>query len=201
MNGRKVGIVAVFIVFHLSLLSPALAAEPQDRVRATLDAVYAVLTDPQLQGPAKEVERRQRVQRIIRDTFDFAEMGRESLRTHWAGLTPQQREQFVTVFGAFFERSYDRLVLRFLRNRQAAYGAESVEKDRARVQTTLVDNKGEELPVDYHLKYDDQRWSISDVVVDGARLASSFRAQFDKIIRTSSYDTLLLRMKIKAEQN
>jgi len=201
VNGRKVGIVAVFIVFHLSLLSPALAAEPQERVRATLDAVYAVLTDPQLQGPAKEVERRRRVQRIIRDTFDFAEMGRESLSTHWAGLTPQQREQFVTVFGAFFERSYDRLVLRFLRNRQAAYGAESVEKDRARVRTTLVDNKGEELPVDYHLKYDDQRWSIFDVVVDGARLASSFRAQFDKIIRTSSYDTLLLRMKIKAEQN
>ncbi len=201
MNGRKLGVVAVVIVFHLRLLSPALAAEPQDRVRATLDAVYAVLTDPQLQGPTKEVEQRRGVRGIIRETFDFAEMARESLGPHWATLTPRQREEFVSVFGAYFERSYDRLVLRFLRKRQATYGSESIEKNRALVRTTLIDDKGDEFPVDYSLTYNGQRWLVFDVVVDGASLASSFRTQFNRIIRTSSYETLLRQMKIKAEQN
>jgi phospholipid transport system substrate-binding protein len=201
MNGRKLAIVGVFIVFCLRLSSPALAAEPQERVRATLDAVYAVLTDPQLQGPAKEVEQRRRVRRVIRETFDLAGMARESLRTHWATLAPRQGEEFVGVFGAFFERSYDRLVLRFLRERQAAYGTESIEKNRALVRTTLIDDKGDKLPVDYYLTHDGQRWLVFDVVVDGASLTSSFRAQFTRIIRTSSYETLLRQMKIKAEQN
>ncbi len=201
MNGGKRGIVALVIIFHLRLFSPALAAEPQDRVRATLDAVSAVLTDPELQGPDKEAERRQRVRPIIRNTFDFAQMARDSLGGHWARLTPPQQEEFVSVFGPFFERSYDRLVLRFLPERQTTYGKEFVEKDRALVQTTLVTKKGEELPVVYYLAYAGQTWSVFDVVVDGASLVSGLRAQFEKIIRISSYETLLQKMKAKVEQN
>jgi phospholipid transport system substrate-binding protein len=175
----------------------ALAGAPQQRVRQTVDAVSAVLNDPQLQGSSSERERRERVAKVMHDSFDFRAMAQESLGSHWASLTPEQRDRFVGLFAQLFERSYDRLVLRFLGGSSATYGAESVEPGRASVKTVLIRKGGDELPVDYRLTADGGPWKISDVVVDGVSLAGNFRAQFDKTIRASSYDGLVQRIETK----
>lgn len=186
----------------LCTLSSALAAGPQARVRDILEAVSAVMHDPQLQGAEKEGERTQRVREIIFATFDFDEMARIALRPHWDRLTTQQRAEFVSLFGNVFEGSYNRLVLRFLPEREAEYGAETIRQQRAEVKTTLVVRKtNEQLPVDYRLIEKVQRWRVYDVVVDGISLAHNYRAQFDRLIRRFSYDELLRRMKSRVEQD
>jgi phospholipid transport system substrate-binding protein len=187
--------IPVAVLLLLSLARPALAAGPQAQIQQVLDAVAAVLKDPSLQGPDKQAERRQRVRQIIRDTFDFEEMAKLALGPYWDRLTPQQQTQFVSLFGALFERSYNSLVLRFLAERQTIYGREAITQDRAVVQTTLVDQKTNgELPLEYRLIGKNQRWAVFDVSVDGVSLAMNYRAQFDQIIRSSSYDTLLQRI-------
>jgi phospholipid transport system substrate-binding protein len=197
---RLVWMLAVFI--PMSLSPPALAAAPQARVREILAAVAAVFNDPQLQGAAQAAERKRRVRQIIFDALEFEEMARIALGPHWARLTPEQRAEFVRLFGDLFERSYNRLVLRFLPERDTVYGTESIEQERAMVQTTLLARKTfEQLPVDYRLIVKGQRWAVFDVVVDGVSLAHNYRAQFDSIIRNSSYETLLRRMKGKLEQD
>ena len=184
------------MLISMSFSRPALAAGPQARVLEILEAVSAVMHDPQLQGSEKEGERKQRVRQIIVDTFDFDEMARMALGSHWTGLTSPQRKEFVDLFGDVFERSYTRLVLRFLPEREAKYGAETITQHRAVVKTTFVVKKtNEQLPVDYRLLEKDQRWSVYDVVVDGISLAQNYRAQFDRIIRGSSYDTLVQKIK------
>lgn len=193
---------SIMVLVAASFPSLALAAGPQARVRDILEAVSAVMHDPQLQGAEKEDERKQRVRQIIFEAFDFDEMARIALRSHWDRLTPQQRAEFVRLFGDVFERSYNRLVLRFLPEREAEYGAETIQQQRAEVKTTLVVRKtNEQLPVDYRLIEKEQRWSVYDVVVDGISLAHNYRAQFDRIIRSSSYDELLRRMKSRVEQD
>jgi ABC-type transporter MlaC component len=54
------------------------------------------------------------------------------------------------------------------------------------------------LPVTYLLAYTHERWGIVDVVLDGLSLAQTYRVQFDKIIRGSSYETLVHLMKTRA---
>jgi phospholipid transport system substrate-binding protein len=195
--------VALLVGILIALTGPpsAWAAGPQERIREVLAAVAAVLDDPQLQGPDKERERTQRVRGIIHDAFAFEEMAREALGAQWARLTPQQREAFVPLFGDLFERSYNRLVLKFLPGRQTRYGAEAVAQGRASVQTTLVvPKRQEQLGVEYRLVEQAQRWAVYDVVVDGVSIAANYRAQFDKILRTSSYDALVQQIKRKLEQ-
>ena len=193
--------IAAAVLLLLGSARPALAAGPQERVRESLKAVAAVLKDPNLQGQDKQAERRQRVRQIILDTFNFEEMAMLALGPSWDRLTAPQRAEFVNLFGTLFERSYNNLVLRFLPNRQTIYGKETVTQDRAVVQTTLVDQKtGGELPVEYRLIHKDQRWAVFDVVVDGVSLAQNYRSQFEQIIRSSSYDTLLQRLKSRVAQ-
>ena len=175
----------------------ALAGEPQQRVRQTVESVSAVLNDPHPQGSGNERERRERVAKVMHESFDFRTMAQESLGSHWASLTPEQRDRFVGLFAQLFERSYDRLVLRFLGGSAATYGAESVDAGRATVKTVLLQKGGDELPVDYRLTADGGAWKISDVVVDGVSLAGNFRAQFTKTIRASSYDAVVQRIETK----
>jgi phospholipid transport system substrate-binding protein len=71
-------------------------------MREILNAVAAVLKDPSLRGPDKQAERQQRVRQIILDTFDFEEMAKLALGPSWERLTPQQRTEFVSLFGNLF---------------------------------------------------------------------------------------------------
>jgi phospholipid transport system substrate-binding protein len=184
------------------LLSPAAsAAMAQERVRAILEAVSAVLQDPQLQGGDRAAERTQRVQRIIVDAFDFEEMARLTLGPSWDRLTLQQQPEFVGLVGTLFERSYSRLVLRILPERDTTYSREAIDGDHASVQTILIRQKThEQLPVEYRLLEKGGRWAVFDVVVDGVSLTLNYRAQFDKIIRSSSYGMLVEKIKTKLAQ-
>jgi phospholipid transport system substrate-binding protein len=174
---------------------PALAAAPQDTVRHLIAGVTAVLEDPALEGPAKKGERQQRIAGIIHDAFHYEDMARHSLGARWAELTPAEREEFTRLFADLFERSYSILVVRFLGERTTVYVDESRVGQRAVVRTMLVSQKDGEMPVDYRLAALGERWTVVDIVVDGVSLAENYRVQFNKIIRSSSYQTLLERMR------
>jgi phospholipid transport system substrate-binding protein len=169
-------------------------------VQATLQAVTAILEDPALQGADTDQERKRRVRQIIFESFDFQEMARESMGTNWAKLEPAQRDEFSDLFGRLFERSYNRLVLRFLGERTTLYVTESVQQDRATVATTLVGKQDARLPVGYRLVQNNGRWAIYDVAIDGVSLAMNYRAQFNKILRTSSYEALAQRIRTKLDE-
>lgn len=200
-SGRKLIVtVALAAAIAFGVAQPVRGEEPRERVRTTLEAVTTVLRDPTLQGPAGEKARQQQVRSIIHDAFDFRTMAKETLGAQWAKLAPQQQDQFVNLFGTFFERSYNRLMVRFLSDRRTIYGDQSLESTRAVVHTTLVSKNETKLPVDYQLVSNDQRWAIYDVVIDGVSLATNYRAQFTKILRTSSVEGLMQRIQDKLEE-
>ncbi len=194
------GTLALAVWMDLGLARPALGAGPQERVQATLTMVSAILGNPDFQGANKGSERKQRIRQIIFEAFDFQEMAREVLGAYWGKLTPQQRDEFTDLFGNLFERSYSRMVVRFLGERTTVYGTESIQPERATVTTTLISNRDAKLPVDYQLIRHDEQWMIYDVVIDGISLTMNYRAQFSKILRTSSYDVLIQRIKTKLEE-
>ncbi len=182
-----------------SLPTPVWAAGPQDRVRGLVAAVSAVLEDPALRGAARKLERRAHVATIIHEAFDFDSMARDALGAPWTTLTPERQSEFTRLFADRFEQSYSLLVLRFLGERNTTYVGESIDGNRATVRTFLVSEKDGTLPVDYRLASPDGRWTVTDVIVDGVSLAGNYRAQFGRIIRTSSYETLLRRMRKSVE--
>jgi phospholipid transport system substrate-binding protein len=192
-------IVALALLGSASLSTPAWAAGPEEAIRDLIAAVSTVLEDPALQGPARKAERRDRIARIIHGAFDFEQLAREALGAPWATLTAGQRAEFTRLLGDRFERSYSLLVLRFLGERTTTYAGESIDGQEALVRALLVSQRDGTLPVDYRLTSLGGRWVVADVVVDGVSLAGNYRAQFSRILRTSSYETLLARLRKPVE--
>ncbi len=42
-----------------------------------------------------------------------------------------------------------------------------------------------------------KRWMVRDVTINGISLVPNYRAQFDRVIRGSSYPELLARLRVK----
>lgn len=186
--------------FTLPVSLQASAGRPVDRVRDTLEAALNILNDPALQGPAHEAVRRERVRELIADRFNYAEMAERSLNFHWDKLTPQQRQEFVALFGELFERSYTRMVLQSLPDQRITYAGESENGTRSVVSTILVDTRGDRLPVDYRLESRQGRWEMLDVVIDGVSIVANYQSQFNRIIQTSSFDSLVMKMRVKQQE-
>ena len=51
------------------------------------------------------------------------------------------------------------------------------------------------MSLDYRMHRPQDRWQVYDLSVDGISLVANYRAQFNKIIRTESYEALVARLK------
>lgn len=193
---RPVTLLAALLFSALSL--PAYAGEPTETVRRHVTQTLQVLRDPALQGPSRAQERRAAVRRIARDAFDFAEMSRRALGSHWQQRTPAERERFVTAFTGLLERAYFSRIDSYEGGSSVRYLDETVADDTATVRTTVVTEKGSTIPVDYLMHREGTRWVVHDVRLEGVSLVANYRTQFHRVITTSSYDDLVRRIESKA---
>jgi phospholipid transport system substrate-binding protein len=133
---------------------------------------------------------------VISERFDFEEMSKRSLATHWAEHTPQEKKEFVEVFTNLLERSYmDRIEA--YTDEQVEYNNEKIDEGFAVVRTTITAKDKEPIPIDYKLIKEGDAWKVYDVVIEGVSLVNNYRNQFNKIISANSYQELLKKMKTK----
>ena len=56
---------------------------------------------------------------------------------------------------------------------------------------------GKEIPVDYRMHQVDGRWSVYDVSIQGVSLVSNYRTQFNRVVTTESYESLVQKLRDK----
>jgi phospholipid transport system substrate-binding protein len=169
---------------------------PTQVVQTATEQVLQVVQDAELASPASQERRRVEVQRIADRLFDFQEMSRRALALHWRERSPQEQTEFVSVFKQLLGRAY----LGKLENyagEQIVYLGETVDGEFATVRSKIVTGRGAEIPVDYRLHLVGTRWAVYDVAVQGVSFVGNYRGQFDKIIRTSSFQGLMRDLKLK----
>jgi len=177
--------------------APSTAADnaaPVQELKNRVDRAVQVLNDPATKGPDKVVERRAKVRKIADEIFDFAEMSKRALGTHWNQTAPAERERFVRLFADLLDRAYFEKIDSY-EGEKVRYLPAKIEGDQATVPTRVLTSRGTDIPIDYRMHRDQGRWLVHDVLVEGVSLVSNYRSQFDRIVRTASVDELLKRME------
>jgi len=191
--------VALLVVAALPAARDAVAGPPTDQLKAHIDNVVKTLEDPAFKGEAKTPERRHRVRMIANDIFDWGETAKRALARHWQPLTEAQRAEFVKLFGDLLERSYISKI-ELYGGEKIQYVGESIDGNIASVRTKLITKQGTEVPIEYRMLRQGNRWVVYDVVIENVSLISNYRTQFNRIIQTSSYQELVKKMKTKQEE-
>jgi len=166
---------------------------PTEVVRSTLTKVFRILEDETLKDPAKLIPRRHMLEEVIASHFDYTEMSKRALAVHWVPLTAGERAEFVDLFKSFLSDRYAEKIESYS-GEQVAYLSERIEGNYAEVRTELRSSKVA-IPMDYRLHGKDGTWHAYDLIVDGVSLVKNYRSQFEKIIRSSSYQELVRRLR------
>jgi phospholipid transport system substrate-binding protein len=173
---------------------PAWAGAPTDNVKEYTDAVVKVLEDQNL----KASDRRAAVRKLAVEAFDVQETARRALGPHWQQRTPSEREEFVGLFADLLERTYIAKIDLYGGER-LKFTDEKIDGDIATVRGKVTTKQGTDVPVEARMHKRGERWLIYDVAIENISLISNYRAQFDRIIRTSSYGELVKRLRNKGE--
>jgi len=193
-------VMAIGVVWLLMVVGPPVEAGiPTDQLKSGTDRVLKLLQDPELKKPWKVDERRKQIRSVANEIFDWQETGKRALARHWQARTPQQREEFSTLFADLIERSYVSKIEAYS-GEKILYLGEAIEGDQATVHTKLVTKSNTEIPIDYRMHARGDKWLVYDVLIEGVSLISNYRTQFNKIITTSSYQELVKKMKSKQEE-
>lgn len=183
----------LIFLFALGSGHGAWAGPPTDHLREGVDRVAKILKDSELAGDKRANERRVAISTAADMIFDFAETAKRSLGQYWGQRTPAERKEFVRLFTELFQRTYVSKVDQF--NSEMTFLGETVDGDHAVVRTTLLLSKGGEISLDYLMNHSGDRWQVYDLNIDGISLVANYRAQFNKIIRTSSYEALVTTLR------
>ena len=175
------------------------AGEPMDMVKQSTDRILKILKDPELKAKSKEPEKRRLLRKLADERFDWEEMAKRSLATHWGERTPEERKEFVSLFADLLERSYMGKIEGY-KNEKIVLEKEDIDADYAVVETNVVTEREVEIPINYRLHRKGSDWLVYDVSIEGVSLVNNYRTQFNNIIMSSSYQELVKKLKTKQIQ-
>jgi phospholipid transport system substrate-binding protein len=141
------------------------------------------------------VERRQKIEDVVRQRVSYEDMARLALGKSWIALTNNERQEFVSLFAQLL-RDMLAGTIDDITDAEVQYLSERREQGFAEVRTKLVGSKIDTL-IDFRLADKLGQWSLYDMVFDDASLVSNYHAQFTRIIRDHSYAGLVKKMKEK----
>jgi phospholipid transport system substrate-binding protein len=196
---RRTALVVLATLCVTSLISEgAWAGAASDAMKGTIDEVLRILADKDLKKPSKANERRQLLEKVVGERFDYQEMSRRSLGAPWANLSDQDKQEFVSLFQTLLVNTYADKIESYS-GEGVQYVNERTEKEYAEVRTKVMTGKTE-IPLDYRLLNKGSVWRVYDVVVDGVSLVNNYRGQFSKILRTGSYADLVDQLRKKSDK-
>jgi phospholipid transport system substrate-binding protein len=182
------------MLFFVAL--PLHAGAPTDEIRTAIDRGVQILKSAKLDTSKDRAPVIAQLREIVYPRFDFEEMAKRSLGSHWRRLDPQQQKEFVTAFTELLETTYaDKIDL--YEGQRVEYVGETIDKNYAEVNTRVIGKGGESYSVDYRLHQIGGKWRIYDVVAENISLVNNYRSQFNRVVVNSSVEELIKRIKQK----
>ncbi len=198
MSLSRVPVVLLAALLLLAgLVVPARAGQPTDDLRSYVDRVVAVLDDPAMKGPDHAADRQRAVKTVADEGLDLQEAARRTLGQYWDARTAAERTRFTELFTALIYAGYLSKVAGYDGER-ITYDRETAAGDEAVVQARVIAKDGDVTPVEFRLvRTPGGRWRVWDASFEGMSLVGNYRAQFARIIRSTSYGELIKRLEAR----
>jgi phospholipid transport system substrate-binding protein len=186
-----------FIAMMICAASPVYAGVPTEEIRTAIDQGIEILKSAKLDNTKQRSQVINQLREIVYTRFDFEEMAKRSLGSHWRRLNPQQQKEFVSAFTELLETTYaDKIDL--YEGQQVEYIGETIDKNYAEVNTRVIGKNRQTYTVDYKLHELGGKWRIYDVVAENISLVNNYRSQFNRVVVNSSIEELIKRIRQKS---
>jgi phospholipid transport system substrate-binding protein len=193
MHSLRLWVLAAFFLFPLSMPFAVRAGEPMAQLSASINEFVTIMSNTsvaELQAAGLPEKARQ----LVFSRFDFSEMTKRSLGSHWKTLNQGEQHEFVAALTHRLLVYYGKTV-RSTGNETIQFMREVRDGKHASIETKVISGDGDQTPIDYRLHDVNGEWMVYDVVIANVSLVNNYRSQFERVIAKSSVHDLLRQMK------
>ena len=188
-------LLAAGLVFP-PLEASAAPGAPTDVVRN----FYGVLLDiMQHAGALGPKGRYQKLEPVVRGTFDVPFMARLSVGPTWRSLAPEQKRRAVQAYSRYIAAIYATRFDDYAGEKFEVLGQQQI-KHGTLIKTHIIKSNGEPVAINYVVHDNDIAWQIREIYLSGSisELATR-RSDFANILRTGGIDGLIDTLNKKAD--
>ena len=193
-----------FAAILISVLLPsaqALAANPQQEAREVMQTTLSKALDVLRDRSLNQKTRRERVEQLVEDRFDFDRTSRLVLGRNWRKLSEGERADFVVEFRRHLSSTYGRRLGEISNEKVEITGTRLEGNGDVTVQSSVTGGTaGDGVEIDYRMRAKDGPWKVIDVVIGGVSLLQSFRSQVQEIIGTDGAGGLIKQLREKNDK-
>jgi len=199
MKLQRIATIAVAFMLMGPTPGQAAAVTASNTLLPAIDQMLHIFRDDTLKGWSQTQTRRRALRAVMEGVIDFPDVAQRALGPQWQARTELERGEFVAIFKDLMTYSYiATMETHFGQNMRLV--AESKNEDLTSVVTKVQGRQGRPSSVEYRMHRREDRWLVYDIFVDGVSLVGNYRAQFNTLVRTSSYAELLRRMRARVTE-
>ena len=174
--------------------------QPLEAVQRGFDKGISVLADPQYQDPSRRKEQEQKLWEITLEIFDFEELSRRILASHWKKFSSPQRKEFIKLIGEFLGKlNLPKLQSKYNGEKVFYIDQKIISKSKALVEIEILWKKLS-VPVQLRMKKNHGKWKVYDLTALGVSAVSNYRAQIHQIMQKKSPDQVIEIFKEKIRE-
>jgi phospholipid transport system substrate-binding protein len=191
--------VWLFLTILMIVTAPSVSfgQQPMDALKQGIEKAIRILNDPGFRGTEGKEAQRQELWGVMQEVFDFREFSRRVLGSYWRTFSPQQKDEFVRVFGEFLGKFYlSRLQKQYNRERVIFLKQQIINTSNALVDVEVLWHNMK-IPVKLRMTNRSGKWKVYDLSVLGINAVSNYRAQFQSLLGKESPMQIIGRIKEK----
>ena len=183
------------------LTVPAIQAGDVEDINSMVKKKVSVIFDLLGKQDIEKNERNEKIVGELNEIMDFKLAAYLSLGKHWKNISKTQKKEFVETFQQYINNYIVEKIDLYTNQKIDIGDSKIVKKGRAELEIGILSG-GETLEVNFKLRKNKKKeWRVYDVDIEGVSLITTFRSQFSGVLKNSSFEELLEKLKNPTEQS
>ena len=183
------------------LTFPVIHAGDVEDINSMVKKKVSVIFDLLGKQDIEKNERNEKIVGELNEIMDFKLAAYLSLGKHWKKISKTQKKEFVETFQQYINNYIVEKIDLYTNQKIDIGDSKIVKKGRAELEIGILSG-GETLQVNFKLRKNKKKeWRVYDVDIEGVSLITTFRSQFSGVLKNSSFEELLEKLKNPTEQS
>ena len=180
---------------------PVIQAGDVEDINSMVKKKVSVIFDLLGKQDIEKNERNEKIVGELNEIMDFKLAAYLSLGKHWKKISKTQKKEFVETFQQYINNYIVEKIDLYTNQKIDIGDSKIVKKGRAELEIGILSG-GETLQVNFKLRKNKKKeWRVYDVDIEGGSLITTFRSQFSGVLKNSSFEELLEKLKNPTEQS
>ena len=180
---------------------PVIQAGDVEDINSMVKKKVSVIFDLLGKQDIEKNERNEKIVGELNEIMDFKLAAYLSLGKHWKKISKTQKKEFVEIFQQYINNYIVEKIDLYTNQKIDIGDSKIVKKGRAELEIGILSG-GETLQVNFKLRKNKKKeWRVYDVDIEGVSLITTFRSQFSGVLKNTSFEELLEKLKNPTEQS